>query len=67
MAKNSNVSLNYIKRIKKIMINVVVENNQKNKIKPGDDPPVQVPESIIVKNKLHNSPFEKYDKIKEGT
>jgi len=40
MAKNSNVSLNYIKRIKKIMINVVVENNQKNKIKPGDDPPV---------------------------
>ncbi len=65
--KNSNVSLNSIKRIKRKIITTIKADNSRAHKKIGLYEPVQVDESVIIKGRLIKSPSEMYDSIKRAT
>jgi hypothetical protein len=65
--KNTSVSLNTIKRIKRTRIAIITEDNKRTWEKLGLENPVQVDESVIIKGKLIKSPSEMYDKITKAT
>ncbi|KAG0424488.1 hypothetical protein DMUE_6087, partial [Dictyocoela muelleri] len=65
--KNSNVSLNSIKRIKRKIIKIIDIDNKEEHRKIGLYEPVQVDESVIIKGKLIKSPSLMYDSIQRAT
>lgn len=65
--KNSNASLNSIKRIKRKIIALITAENERDHRKIGQFEPVQVDESVIIKGKLIKSPSAMYDTVKRAT
>lgn len=65
--KNSNVSLSSIKRIKRKILQLITNDNEKHCILIGKDNPIQVDESVIIKGKLIKSPSKMYDSKKNAT
>jgi hypothetical protein len=56
--KNTFVSLNTIKRIKRTIIAVISEDKKTTWEKLGLENPVQADESVIIKGKFIESPFK---------
>jgi IS1 family transposase len=64
--KNTKVSLNSIKRIKRLILEVITEDNKTTWEKLGPNNPVQVDESVINRGKLIKSPSEMFDSVKRA-
>jgi hypothetical protein len=63
--KNTKVSLNSIKRIKRLILETITEDFILTWEKLGLSNPVQVDESVIIKGKLIESPSETFDSVKK--
>lgn len=65
--KNTSVSLNTVKRIKRNLLEVCRDDNLSTLKKLGPENAIQVDESVVIKGKLIRAPSEMYDKKVNST